>query len=129
MSGCFEDIREAERPVFSCDRHAFGGADTLYEAFVCSEMGSVCEMMPYAHIDPATCLVADVLRILRYRLDSGSLPSTLKVYVAAIASFRSPMDGQSINRHALVVIFLKGARRLQIPRTRLQYRPGPLEWY
>ncbi len=30
-----------------------------------------------------------VLSLLQYRLDSGSLPSTLKVYVAAIASFRA----------------------------------------
>ncbi len=53
------------------------------------------------HIDPATCSVLDVLRFLQYRLDSGYLPSTLKVYVAAIASFRSPLRGQSIGRHAL----------------------------
>ncbi len=103
MSGCFGDIRGAECPAFSRARHAFRGAVTLYETFVCSEMGSVCEMMPYAHIDPATCSVADVLRFLWYILDSGSLPSTLQVYVAAIASFRSPLDGQLIDRHALVV--------------------------
>ncbi len=63
-----------------------------------------------AHIDPA------VLSLLQYRLDSGSLPSTLKVYVAAIASFRSPQCWQSIGRHALMVSFLKGARRLHPPR-------------
>ncbi len=68
------------------------------------------------HIDPATCTVSDVLRFIQHKLDSGSLPSTLKVYVAAIASFRSPLDGQSIGRHALVVSFLKGARRLHPPR-------------
>ncbi len=48
------------------------------------------------HINPATCSVSDVLRFLQRRLDSGSLPSTLKVYVAAIASFRSPLGGQWI---------------------------------
>ncbi len=68
------------------------------------------------HIDPATCTVSDVLRFLQHKLDSGSLPSTLKVYVAAIASFRSPLGGQSIGRHALVVSFLKGARRLHPSR-------------
>ncbi len=47
--------------------------------------------------------------------DSGSLPSTLKVYVEAIASFHSPLGGQSIDWHALVVSFLKGARRLHPP--------------
>ncbi len=35
--------------------------------------------------------------------------------MAAIASFRSPLGGQSIGRHALVVSFLKGARRLHPP--------------
>ncbi len=63
------------------------------------------------HIDPATCFVSDVLRFLQYRLNSGSLPSTLKVHVAAIASFCSPPGWQSIGRHALAVSFLKGARR------------------
>ncbi len=70
-----------------------------------------------AHIDPVTCTVLDVLSFLQYRLDSGSLPSTLKVYVAAIAAFRSPQGGQSIGRNAMVVSFLKGARRLHPPRT------------
>ncbi len=69
----------------------------------------------HAHIDPATCTVSDVLNYLQYSLDSGSLPSTLKVYVAAIASFRSLEGWQSIGRHALVVSFLKGAGRLHPP--------------
>ncbi len=90
MCGCFGDIRGAERPAFSCARHALGGAGTLYEAFVCSEMGSVYEWCRNVHIDPAACSVSDVLRFLQYRLDSGSLPSTLEVYVA-IALFRSPL--------------------------------------
>ncbi len=68
-----------------------------------------------AHIDPATCTMSDVLCFLQYRLDSGTLPSTLKVYVAAIASFRSPQGGQSIGRHALVARFLKGVRSLHSP--------------
>ncbi len=60
----------------------------------------------------------DVLRFLQCRLDSGSLRSTLKVAaknVAAIASYRSPLSRQSIGRHALVVSFLKEARRLHPP--------------
>ncbi len=69
-----------------------------------------------AHIDPVTCTVLDVLSFMQYRLDSGSLPSTLKVYVAAIAAFRSPQGGQSIGRNTMVVSFLKGARRLHPPR-------------
>ncbi len=58
-SGISEELSASD--AFSCAQHAFGGEDTLYEAFVCSEMGSVCEMMPYAHIDLATCSVSDVL--------------------------------------------------------------------
>ncbi len=69
-----------------------------------------------AHIDPVICTVSDVLSFLQYRLDSGSLPSTLKVYVTAIAAFRSPQGGQSIGKHAMVVRFLKGAKRLHPPR-------------
>ncbi len=69
-----------------------------------------------AHIDPVTCTVLNVLSFLQNRLDSGSLPSTLKVYVAAIAAFRSPQGGQSIGRDPMVVSFLKGARRLHPPR-------------
>ncbi len=69
-----------------------------------------------AHIDPATCTVSDVLSFLQYRLDSGSLPSTLKVYVAAITAFHSPQSGQSFGKNALVVSFLKGAKRLHPPR-------------
>ncbi len=49
-------------------------------------------------------------------LDSGPLPSTLKVYVATITSFRSRQGEQSVSRHALVVSFLKEARRLHPPR-------------
>ncbi len=66
-------------------------------------------------IDPATCTISDVLSFLQYRLDSGSLPLTLKVYVAAIASFRSLQSRQLIGRHAMVVSFLKGAKRLHPP--------------
>ncbi len=43
-------------------------------------------------------------------------PSTLKVYVAAIAASHAPIDGQSVGRNNLVVRFLKGSRRLNPPR-------------
>ncbi len=62
--------------------------------------------------------MSDVLRFLQCKLDSGSLRSTMKVAaknVAAIASFCSPLGRQSIGRHALVVSFLKEARRLHPP--------------
>ncbi len=78
--------------------------------------GVFVEWCGQAHIDPATCTVPDVLSFLQYRLDSGLLPSTLKVYVAAFASFHSPQGGQSIGRLAMVVSFLKGVKRLLPPR-------------
>lgn len=46
----------------------------------------------------------------------GRNPSTLKVYVAAIAVHHFPVVGQSLVRSDLVVRFLKGARRLNSPR-------------
>ncbi len=68
-----------------------------------------------AHNDLSTCTVSDVLSFLQYRLDSGSLPSTLKVYVAAIALFHFPQGGQSIDRHTLVVSFLKWSEKIASP--------------
>lgn len=53
-----------------------------------------------------------VLHFLQHKLDNESLLSTLKVYVAAFASFNSPVDGQSIRRHVLGIRILRGAKRL-----------------
>ncbi len=79
--------------------------DTLLEAWAPStrclyafKWGVFVKWCSDVHIDPATCFVSDVLHFLQHRLDSGSLPSTLKVYVAAIASFCSPPGWQSIGR-------------------------------
>ncbi len=44
-------------------------------------------------------------------------PSTLKVYVAAIAAHHDAVDGRSLGKHDLIVRFLKGARRMN------PYRP------
>ncbi|KAL0176640.1 hypothetical protein M9458_028970, partial [Cirrhinus mrigala] len=46
----------------------------------------------------------------------GRSPSTLKVYVAAIAAFHAPIADQSIGRNNLVVRFLKGSRRINPSR-------------
>ncbi len=43
-------------------------------------------------------------------------PSTLKVYVAAIAANHDPVEGKSVGKHDWVVRFLRGARRLNPPR-------------
>ncbi len=97
--------------------------DTLTEArapstrrLYASKWGVFVKWCGQAHIDPATCTVSDVLSFLQHRLDSGSCPSTLKVYVAAITAFRSPQSGQSFGKNTLVVSFLKGAKRLHPPR-------------
>ena len=41
---------------------------------------------------------------------------SLKVYVAAIAAFTKPVNGQSLGKNDLVIRFLRGARRLNPPR-------------
>ncbi len=46
-------------------------------------------------------------------------PSTLKVYVAAIAAHHDAVDGKSLGKHDLVIRFLRGARRLNPPRPHL----------
>ncbi len=57
-----------------------------------------------------------VLSFLQELLDKGRSPSTLKVFIAAIAAFHAPISGQSVGRDNSVVCFLKGARRLNPPR-------------
>lgn len=68
--------------------------------------------------DPRSCDVSIILTFLQERLDAGSSPSTVKVYVAAIAVFRDLLDGHSVWRHPLITSFLWGARRLNPPRLR-----------
>ncbi len=46
-------------------------------------------------------------------------PSTLKVYVAAIAVHHDAVDGKSVGKHDLVIRFLRGARRLNPLRPHL----------
>ncbi len=113
MCGCFGDIREAERTAFSCARYALGGASTLYETFGCLKMGSVCEMVRSASYRPGYLHRVGLFWVF-YSTGwiVGSLPSTLKVYLAASASFRSPQGRQSIGGHHVGGEFFKGARRL-----------------
>ena len=67
-------------------------------------------------LSPLDCEVTEVLSFLQELLDKGRAPSTLKVYVAAIAAFSETTLGQSIGRNDLVIRFLRGARRLNPPR-------------
>ncbi len=50
------------------------------------------------------------------RLERRLSPSTLKVYVAAIAAHHNAVDGRPLGKHDLIVRFLKGARRMNPSR-------------
>ncbi|KAI2647055.1 putative rhizopine catabolism regulatory protein MocR [Labeo rohita] len=65
--------------------------------------------------DPVNCPVGSVLEFLQDRLSAGLSHSTLKVYVAAIAAYHSPLGGLSVGKDPLVTRFLRGALRLRPP--------------
>ncbi len=69
--------------------------------------------------DPRRCPIAVVLSFLQDELERTLSPSTLKVYVAAIAAHHDAVDGKSLGKHDLVIRFLRGARRLNPPRPHL----------
>ncbi len=69
--------------------------------------------------DPRRCPIAVVLSFLQDGLERRLSPSTLKVYVAAIAAHHDAVDGKSVGNHDLVIRFLRGARRLNPPRPHL----------
>ncbi len=58
--------------------------------------------------DPRRCTIGVVLSFLQERLERRLSPSTLKVYVAAIAAHHDAVDGRSLGKHDLIVSFLKG---------------------
>ncbi len=69
--------------------------------------------------DPRRCTIGVVLSFLQERLERRLSPSTLKVYVAAIASHHDAVDGRSLGKHDLIVRFPKGARRMNPSRSPL----------
>ncbi len=69
--------------------------------------------------DPRRCTIRVVLSFLQERLERRLSPSTLKVYVAAIAAHHDAVDGRSLGKHDLIVRFLKGARRMNTSRSPL----------
>ncbi len=73
--------------------------------------------------DPWKCPIRVVLSFLQQGLERGLSPSTLKVYVAAIAANHDPVNGKSLGKNDLVIRFLRGARRLNPPRP-----PSILSW-
>ncbi len=75
--------------------------------------------------DPRRCTIGVVLSFLQERLEHRLSPSTLKVYVAAIAAHHNAVDGWSLGKHDLIVRFLKGARNLA-GSSWLDFRGAPL---
>ncbi|KAI2655614.1 hypothetical protein H4Q32_018039 [Labeo rohita] len=69
--------------------------------------------------NPHRCSVAVTLSFLQDKLERRLSPSTLKVYVAAINAYHDAVDGLSLGKHHLIVRFLRGARRLNPPRSHL----------
>ncbi len=59
--------------------------------------------------DPRRCTIGVVLSFLQERMVRRLSPSTLKVYVVAIAAHHDAVDGRSLGKHDLIVRFLKGA--------------------
>ncbi len=66
--------------------------------------------------DPRRCPIRVVLSFLQQGLERRLSPSTLKIYVAAIAANHDTVEGKSVGKHDWVVRFLRGARRLNPPR-------------
>ncbi len=60
--------------------------------------------------DPRRCPIAVVLSFLQDGLERRLSPSTLKVYVAAIAAHHDAVDGKSLGKHDLVIRFLRGCK-------------------
>ena len=71
-----------------------------------------------SHVDPVHCPVAVILDFLQSLFDSGRSHSTLKVFVAAISSQHTQIDGVTVGSHRLISLFLKGVLRLRPPRAR-----------
>ncbi|KAL0176424.1 hypothetical protein M9458_028754, partial [Cirrhinus mrigala] len=55
------------------------------------------------HEDPQRCSIG----VLQENLERRLSPSTLKIYVAAIAVYHDAVDGLSLGRHHLIVRFLR----------------------
>ncbi len=65
--------------------------------------------------DPVNCSVGTVLEYLQARLSAGVSHSTVKVHVAALSAYHSPLDGNTVGKHPLVIRFLRGALRMRPP--------------
>lgn len=66
-------------------------------------------------LDPGNCPVGTVLEFLQARFSAGLTHSMLKVYLADIAAYHVPLNGQSLGRHPLVSRFLCSTLTLRPP--------------
>ncbi|KAI2654623.1 Transposon Ty3-G Gag-Pol polyprotein [Labeo rohita] len=92
----------------------FGIPSPIYGPYTCVVRFFHLVFHPWKN--PVSCDISVILSFLQELLDKGRSPSTLKVYVAAIAASHAPIAGQSIGRNNLVVRFLKGSRRMNPSR-------------
>ncbi|KAL0186640.1 hypothetical protein M9458_018310, partial [Cirrhinus mrigala] len=69
--------------------------------------------------DPRSCGIKSVLSFLQEGLDRHLSASTLKVHVAAISANHDLVGGRSVGKHDLIIRFLRGARKLNPPRSHL----------
>ncbi len=53
--------------------------------------------------NPINCPIPIILAFLQERFDSGRMPSTLKVYVAAITAFHAHVENRPIGRNYLII--------------------------
>ncbi len=74
------------------------------------------ELKPYSSTQWNYTTIGSCYWFVQELLDKGRSPSTLKVFIAAIAAFHAPLAGQSVGRNNSVVCFLRGAKRLNQPR-------------
>ncbi len=82
--------------------------------------------------DPRRCTIGVVLSFLQERLERRLSPSTLKVYVAAIAAHQDAVDGRSLGKHDFIVRFLNPSRPPLVPSWNLSIvlaglQRGPFE--
>ncbi|XP_053539791.1 uncharacterized protein LOC128634035, partial [Ictalurus punctatus] len=64
-------------------------------------------------LDPVNCTIATVLEFLQEHFSGDLAPSTIRVYVAAISTSHSPVDGASVGQHPLTSTFMRGVRQLR----------------
>ncbi|KAI2655617.1 Protein transport protein SEC24 [Labeo rohita] len=92
------------------DGHNHGGASPFYEMFVCSQIGSLYEMVRIEWPQPG-----EVSQVRHSRVLATAI-GWFMVYVATISAFHATVYGCSVGKHNLVIRFLKGARWLRPSR-------------